>query len=190
MECIVGIALVPYWLKRLATRYEITSQQTRTERGILPNVKGSIYLFRIDHSDPHLPAGVRLAGSCLLHLRSSDASVETVILYRIPSLEQFSDTLREGSHSPALRFQRIRPGTSRRTAFCSSSGRPGNCLSESSSLDLRSYVRRHKPGRRSFLRRCSYLKEFIEEGPVMHHRLAQILGAGFAPLITHRDDLC
>jgi len=40
---------------------------------------------------------MRLAGYCLLHLRSSEPSLETVILYAIPNLEQLADTLREAS---------------------------------------------------------------------------------------------
>jgi hypothetical protein len=40
---------------------------------------------------------MRLAGYCLLHLRSSDASFETVTLYGIPNLGQLADTLRECS---------------------------------------------------------------------------------------------
>ena len=93
----LGIALVFYWLQSLATTYEITSQRVRIERGILSKVKDSIELFRIDHFDLHKPLGMRLAGYCLLHLRSSDASFETVILYGIPHLEQLADTLRECS---------------------------------------------------------------------------------------------
>ena len=93
----LGIALVYYWLKSLATTYEITSQRVRIERGILSKVKDSIELFRIDHFDLHKPLGMRLVGYCLLHLRSSDASFETVILYGIPKLEQLADTLRECS---------------------------------------------------------------------------------------------
>ena len=93
----LGIALVFYWLKSLATTYEITSQRVRIERGILSKVKDSIELFRIDHFDLHKPLGMRLAGYCLLHLRSSDASFETVILYGIPDLELLADTLRECS---------------------------------------------------------------------------------------------
>jgi len=91
----LGIALVFYWLKSLATTFEIASQRVRIERGILSKVKDSIELFRIDHFDLHKPLGMRLAGYCLLHLRSSDASFETVILYGIPNLEQLADTLRE-----------------------------------------------------------------------------------------------
>ena len=93
----LGIGLVFYWFKSLATTYEITSQRVRIERGILSKIKDSIELFRIDHFDLHKPLGMRLAGHCLLHLRSSDASFETVILYGIPDLERLADTLRECS---------------------------------------------------------------------------------------------
>ena len=93
----LGIAYVFYWLKSIATTYEITSQRVRIERGILSKVKDSIELFRIDHFDVHKPLGMRLAGHCLLHLRSSDASFATVIVYGIPDLERLADTLRECS---------------------------------------------------------------------------------------------
>ena len=93
----LGIALVFYWFKSLATTYEITSQRVRIERGILSKNKDSIELFRIDHFDLHKPLGMRLVGYCLLHLRSSDASFETVIIYGVPNLEQLADTLRECS---------------------------------------------------------------------------------------------
>jgi len=93
----LGIALIFYWFKSIATTYEITSQRVRIERGILSKIKDSVELFRIDHFDVHKPLGMRLAGYCLLHLRSSDASFETVIVYGIPTLEQLADTLRECS---------------------------------------------------------------------------------------------
>ncbi len=93
----LGIALAFYWLKSQATTYEITTQRVRIERGVLSKNKDSIELFRIDHFDLHKPLGMRLAGYCALHLRSSDASLETVILYGIPRLEQLADTMREDS---------------------------------------------------------------------------------------------
>jgi len=93
----LGLGWVYYWLKSLATSYEITSQRVRIERGILSKTKDSIEVFRIDHFDLHKPLGMRLAGHCLLHLRSSDASFATVILYGIPNLEQLADSLRECS---------------------------------------------------------------------------------------------
>ena len=93
----LGIAWIVYWLMSLATSYEVTTQRVRIERGLLSKVKDSIELFRIDHFDLHKPLGMRLLGNCLLHLRSSDASFGTVILYGVPHLEQLADTLRECS---------------------------------------------------------------------------------------------
>lgn len=93
----LGIALLVYWLRSLSMTFEITSQRVRIERGLFSKDKDSIELFRIDHFDLHKPLGMRLAGFCLLHLRSSDSSFATVILYGIPNLEQLADTLRECS---------------------------------------------------------------------------------------------
>ncbi len=93
----LGLAFIYYWLKSLDTSYEITSQRVRIERGILSKTKDSLELFRIDHFDLHKPLGMRLLGHCLLHLRSSDASFATVILYGIPDLEKLADSLRECS---------------------------------------------------------------------------------------------
>ena len=93
----LGLGWVYYWLQSLGTSYEITSQRVRIERGILSKTKDSLELFRIDHFDLHKPLGMRMVGHCLLHLRSSDASFATVILYGIPNLEQLADSLRECS---------------------------------------------------------------------------------------------
>ena len=93
----IGLGWIYYWLKSLDTNYEITSQRVRIERGILSKAKDSLELFRIDHFDLHKPLGMRLVGHCLLHLRSSDASFATVILYGIPDLEKLADSLRECS---------------------------------------------------------------------------------------------
>jgi uncharacterized membrane protein YdbT with pleckstrin-like domain len=93
----LGLAWVYYWLKTIATRYEITSQRVRIERGIFSKTKDSIEVFRIDHFDLHKPLGMRLVGHCVLDLRSSDTSSATVILYGIPNLDALADTLRECS---------------------------------------------------------------------------------------------
>jgi membrane protein YdbS with pleckstrin-like domain len=95
--CTLGLGWIYYWLKSLGTNFEITSQRVRIERGLLSKVKDSIELFRIDHYDLHKPLGMRLAGYCELHLRSSDASYPSVVLYGIPGLERLADTLRECS---------------------------------------------------------------------------------------------
>lgn len=93
----LGIGYLIYWIRSLATTYEITSQRVRIERGILSKTKDSIELFRIDHFDLYKPLGMRLVGHCLLHLRSSDVSFPAVIIRGIPNLEALADTLRECS---------------------------------------------------------------------------------------------
>lgn len=95
--CTLGLAWLYLFVKSLSTRFEITSQRVRVERGLLSTVKDSLELFRIDHFDVHKPLGMRLVGQCQLHLRSSDASIQSVILYGIPDLEQLADDLREYS---------------------------------------------------------------------------------------------
>lgn len=93
----LGIAYIVYWLRSVATTYEITTQRVRIERGLLSKSKESVELFRIDHFDVLKPLGMRLAGQCLMHLRSSDTNFPTVMIYGIPNLEALADTLRECS---------------------------------------------------------------------------------------------
>jgi len=93
----IGIAYLVYWLKSLAVTYEITSQRIRIERGLLSTVKDSVELFTIEHFDVHKPLGMRLAGHCILQLRSSDSSFSSFSLYGIPRLETIADTMRECS---------------------------------------------------------------------------------------------
>lgn len=100
-----GIAYLFYWFKSIATSYEITTQRVRIEHGILSKLKENVELFRIDHIELHKPLGMRLAGHCLLHLRSSDPSFQTVIVFGIPNLEALADTLRECSLRERTRRQ-------------------------------------------------------------------------------------
>ncbi|MEO7107072.1 MAG: PH domain-containing protein, partial [Rhodoferax sp.] len=86
-----------YWAQRLSIRYEITTQRVRIEKGLLSKSKESVELFRIDHFDVLKPLGMRLAGHCLLQLRSSDTNFSTVVVYGIPDLEKLADSLRECS---------------------------------------------------------------------------------------------
>jgi membrane protein YdbS with pleckstrin-like domain len=93
----LGIAFVVYWIRSISTTYEITTQRVRIERGLLSKLKENVELFRIDHFDLHKPLGMRLVGQCLVHLRSSDPSFQTVVIFGIPNLESLADTLRECS---------------------------------------------------------------------------------------------
>ena len=93
----LGIAYLFYWIRSISTTYEITTQRVRVERGLFSKLKENVELFRIDHFDLHKPLGMRLAGQCLQHLRSSDASFATVMIYGVPNLESLADSLRECS---------------------------------------------------------------------------------------------
>ena len=93
----IGIAYIVYWFKSISTRYQITTQRIRIERGVFSKTQDNVELFRIDDYDLHNPVGMRLLGHNLLHLRSSDPDQQEVIIYGIPNLEQLADTLRECS---------------------------------------------------------------------------------------------
>jgi membrane protein YdbS with pleckstrin-like domain len=93
----LGIAYIFYWIRSISTTYEITTQRVRIERGIFSKLKENIELFRIDHFDLHKPLGMRLAGHCLLHLRSTDTNYSSVMILGIPNLEALADTLRDCS---------------------------------------------------------------------------------------------
>ncbi len=93
----LGLAYVYYWIRSLSTRYEITTQRVRIERGILSKSKESVELFRIDHFDVLKPLGMRLAGQCILHLRSSDSNFSSVVIFGVPDLESLAEKLRECS---------------------------------------------------------------------------------------------
>ena len=99
----LGIAYLVYWIRSLSTRYEITTQRVRVERGLLSKTKENVELFRIDHFDLHKPLGMRLVGQCLLHLRSTDPSFPSLTILGIPDLEALADTLRECSLRERMR---------------------------------------------------------------------------------------
>ncbi len=93
----IGIAYLVFWLKSRSTKYRITNQRIRIERGILSTRQDNVELFRIDDYDLRRPLSMRLVGQSMLHLRSSDPSQPEIVIYGIPDLEQLADTLRECS---------------------------------------------------------------------------------------------
>ena len=93
----LGIAAIVFWVKSRSITYTLTTQRIQIERGLLSTIKESVELFRIDDFDLHRPFGMRVLGHCVLHLRSSDPDLQTVMIYGIPNLEAMSDTLRECS---------------------------------------------------------------------------------------------
>jgi len=93
----IGIAAIVYWAKSRSITYTLSTQRIQIERGLLSTIKSSVELFRIDDFDIHRPFGMRVLGYSLLHLRSSDPDLSTVIIHGIPNLEALADQLRECS---------------------------------------------------------------------------------------------
>jgi membrane protein YdbS with pleckstrin-like domain len=93
----LGIAWLVYWVKSKSTIYTLTTQRIQIERGLFSTIKASVELFRIDDFDIHRPFGMRVLGYSMLHLRSSDPDLATVIIAGVPNLEALADQLRECS---------------------------------------------------------------------------------------------
>ena len=93
----IGIAWLVLWVKSKSVVYTLTTQRIQIERGLFATVKASVELFRIDDFDIHRPFGMRVLGYSVLHLRSSDPDLATVIITGIPNLEALADQLRECS---------------------------------------------------------------------------------------------
>jgi hypothetical protein len=110
----IGIAWLVYWLKSKSVVYTLTTQRIQIERGLLSTIKASVELFRIDDFDIHRPFGMRALGYSMLHLRSSDPDLSTVIITGVPNLEALADQLRECSLKERT-AGRSRPSSKRRT---------------------------------------------------------------------------
>src|SRR5262245_1946712 len=93
----LGIAALVYWITSLSTRFEITTQPIRIERGWLSRSRQDTELYRIDDIGLLQPVGMRMLGHAILVLRSSDRSTPEVRLYGIPGLAAMADTLRQCS---------------------------------------------------------------------------------------------
>jgi uncharacterized membrane protein YdbT with pleckstrin-like domain len=93
----LGIALLVYWIRSQSTRFIITTQRVRIERGLFSKMQDNLELFRVDHIDLHKPVGQRMLGYATVHLHSSDAGMASVYLYGIADLEALADTLRDCS---------------------------------------------------------------------------------------------
>jgi hypothetical protein len=93
----IGIGYLVYWVKSRSILYTLTTQRIQIERGLFSTIKASVELFRIDDFDIHRPFGMRVLGYSMLHLRSSDPDLSTVVIQGVPNLEALADQLRECS---------------------------------------------------------------------------------------------
>ena len=93
----LGIGYLYYAYQSLSVRYQISTQRIKIERGLLTRAKDSIEVFSFDHFDLISPLGMRLAGFCILQIRSADPGYPNITLYGIAELEKLADMLRECS---------------------------------------------------------------------------------------------
>jgi hypothetical protein len=91
----LGIAGLCYWIASLTTRFEITTQRVRIERGVMSKSRQDTELFRIDDISLEEPFGMRVVGHALLFLRSTDRSTPQIRIYGVPGLAAIGEKLRE-----------------------------------------------------------------------------------------------
>jgi membrane protein YdbS with pleckstrin-like domain len=93
----LGIAGLIYKIASTATRFEITTQRVRIERGVFSKSRQDTELYRIDDIAFEQPFGMRLVGHAVVYLRSTDRTTPEIRLYGIPGLRDLADRLRECS---------------------------------------------------------------------------------------------
>jgi hypothetical protein len=91
----LGIAGLCYWIASLSTRFELTTQRVRIERGVFSRSRQDTELYRIDDIALEQPLGMRMLGHAVLFLRSTDRSTPEIRLYGVPGLAALGETLRE-----------------------------------------------------------------------------------------------
>ena len=93
----LGIAGLCYWIASLSTRFEITTQRVRIERGVFSRSRQDTEIYRIDDITLEQPFGMRMLGHAILFLRSTDRTTPEVRLYGVRGLAALSEQLREGA---------------------------------------------------------------------------------------------
>lgn len=91
----LGIAGLVYWLESRSTRFTITTQRVRIERGMFSTSTQDIELYRIDDIVIEQPLGMRMLGHGRLILRSTDRSLPEVRIAGLPNFSSLADQLRE-----------------------------------------------------------------------------------------------
>ena len=91
----LGIAGLCYWIASLSTRFEITTQRVRIERGVFSRSRQDTELYRIDDMALEQPLGMRMVGHGVLVLRSTDRTTPQIRIYGVPELASLAEKLRE-----------------------------------------------------------------------------------------------
>jgi len=90
----LGIAGLCWWLASRSTRYELTTQRVRIQRGVLSKIWQDTELFRIDDIALEQPLGMRMVGQAILYLRSTDRTTPEIRIYGVPGILELAEQLR------------------------------------------------------------------------------------------------
>jgi len=91
----LGIAGLCYWIVSLSTRFMLTTQRVRIERGVFSKSRQDTELYRIDDIALEQPLGMRMVGHSVLYLRSTDRTTPEIRIYGVPGLAALAEKLRE-----------------------------------------------------------------------------------------------
>lgn len=90
----VGIAWLVLWLRRVWTRYRITSQRIEVRTGVLDRRRETIELFRVQDFEIREPLFLRLRAAGHLVIRSMDPEEGEIELRAVPGVQEVYETLR------------------------------------------------------------------------------------------------
>ena len=91
----LGIAGLCYWIASRSTRFELTTQRVRIQRGVFSKTHQDTELFRIDDIALEEPVGMRMVGHARLYLRSTDRTTPEIRIVGVPGLAELGEKLRE-----------------------------------------------------------------------------------------------
>lgn len=93
----LGVAALFFWVASRTTRYRLTTQRVRIERGLLSKVHQDIELYRIDDIAIEEPLGMRMLGFGVLSLRSTDRSTPEIRVTGVRGVVHLAERLREAA---------------------------------------------------------------------------------------------
>jgi hypothetical protein len=91
----LGVAGLCYWIASRNTRYELTTQRVRIQRGVFSKTRQDTELFRIDDIVLEEPLGMRIVGHAMVVLRSTDRTTPEIRIVGIPGVAELAETMRD-----------------------------------------------------------------------------------------------
>ncbi len=77
------------------TRFELTTQRFRVNKGVLSKRVDDLELYRVKDLELRKPLHLRLLGLGTIVMHTSDATTPTLTLYALPRVEQVRDLIRQ-----------------------------------------------------------------------------------------------